>query len=369
MFLSQTKLKIAKNLMLAGFAITAVACDKSGGSFSVLSGNSQFQQAVSFSPRKLDVLFVVDNSGSMLTSQNNLANNFPSFINKFIEKGYDFRLAVTTTDAYYGDQFLSTGCSICTTAQTRFRSGVNPPVYVIDRADYDLSLTSEGNRLKNDFTLNVKVGTAGSGDERAFSSFKAALNSNLNVGFHRPDAFLAIVIISDEEDFSQSEYTMNESYTNPNLHTVASYKTFLDSFTGGAASADYSVSAIAVTTQACRDLLGGGVGSGAQKIATRLNQLVDLTGGTKNSICNPFDQTLDNISTQIMVEQKPVYTLGKKPIVASIRVIVNGVSVPQSTTNGWSYDASANTVTINGTTYKPGAGASISIEFDPDLSH
>jgi hypothetical protein len=368
MFLTQAKLKIAQKLMLTGLVLSTVGCDKGAGSFSVLSGSSQFQQNVSFTPRKLDVLFVVDNSGSMLTSQNNLASNFPSFINKFIAKGYDFRLAVTTTDAFYGDQFTSTGCSLCNTEQTRFRAGGSPKVFVIDRADYDLSQPSEEARLKSDFSLNVKVGTAGSGDERAFSSFKAALSSSLNVNFHRPDAFLAIVIVSDEEDFSQSEYTMNESYSNVNLHSVASYKSFLDSFTGGSASADYSVSAISISNQACRDQLAGGSG-GAQKIANRYNQLVDLTGGTKNSICNPFDQTLDNISTQIMVEQKPVYTLGKTPIVASIRVIVDGVSVPQSSTNGWSYDAQANTVTINGSTYKPRAGAVISIEFDPDLSH
>lgn len=367
MFLGQTKLKIAEKMMLATLAMTAVACDKGAGSFSILSDNSQFQQSVTFTPRKLDVLFVVDNSGSMSTSQNNLANNFPSFIDKFIEKGYDFRIAVTTTDAFYGDQFIATGCSLCNTEQTRFRTGVNPPVYIIDRADYDLSQAGEETRLKNDFTLNVKVGTNGSGDERAFSSFKAALSSNLNVNFHRADAFLAVVIVSDEEDFSQSEYAMNESYANTNLHTVASYKTFLDSFTGGNASEDYSVSAISISDQACRDTLAGGSG-GAQKIATRYNQLVDLTGGTKNSICNPFNQTLDNISSQIMTESKPVYTLDKKPIIASIRVVVGGVQVPQSSTDGWSYDAADNTITINGATYKPSAGAPISINFDPDLN-
>lgn len=367
MFLSQTKLKIARRIMLASLAMAAVGCDKGGGSFSILSDNSQFQQAVTFTPRKLDVLFVVDNSGSMASSQQNLANNFPSFIDKFIDKGFDFRIAVTTTDAFYGDQFVSNGCSLCTVSQTKFRSGVNPKVYVIDRADYDLTQASEEARLKSDFTLNAKVGTGGSGDERAFSSFKAALSSSLNVGFHRPDAFLAVVIVSDEEDFSQSEYAMSESYSNPNLHTVASYKTFLDTFTGGTASEDYSVSAISISDQACRDQLAGGSG-GAQKIATRYNQLVDLTGGTKNSICNPFDQTLDNISTQIMTEQKPVYTLDKKPIVASIRVVVDGANVPQSDTDGWSYDAVSNTITINGLTYKPGAGSAISINFDPDLT-
>lgn len=354
--------------MLATLAMSAVACDKGGGSFSVLSDNSQFKQNVTFTPRKLDVLFVVDNSGSMASSQQNLANNFPAFIDKFIDKGYDFRIAVTTTDAFYGDQFVSNGCSLCNVEQTRFRSGTSPKVYVIDRADYDLSQASEESRLKNDFTLNVKVGAGGSGDERAFSSFKAALSSSLNVGFHRPDAFLAVVIVSDEEDFSQSEFTMNESYSNPNLHTVVSYKNYLDSFTGGAASQDYSVSAISISDKACRDQLAGGPDVGAQKIATRYNQLVDLTGGTKNSICNPFDQTLDNISSQIMTEQKPVYTLDKKPIIASIRVVVDGVVVPQDSTDGWSYDSADNTITINGLTYKPGANSSISINFDPDLT-
>lgn len=352
--------------MLATLAMTAVACDKGGGSFSILSSNSQFQQSVSFTPRKLDVLFVVDNSGSMQTSQNNLANNFPAFIDKFLAKGYDFRIAVTTTDAFYGDQFTANGCSICNAGHTKFKSGNG--VFVIDRADYDLSQPGEEARLKSDFDGNVRVGTSGSGDERAFSSFKAALSSSLNVGFHRPDAFLAVVIVSDEEDFSQSQYAMNESYSNVNIHSVASYKTYLDGFTGGTASEDYSVSAISISDMACRDTLGGAPGQGAQKIAHRYNELVDLTGGTKNSICSPFDQTLDNISSQIMTESRPVFTLSKKPIVSSIRVIVNGVTVPESSTEGWSYDAATLTITINGTTYKPSGGASIAINFDPDYT-
>ncbi|MBC7457098.1 MAG: hypothetical protein H7235_02385, partial [Bdellovibrionaceae bacterium] len=110
---------------------TFVGCDKGGSSFSVLSNQAQFQQAATFVPRKLDVLFVVDNSGSMSSSQSNLAANFPSFINYFKTKGYDFRLAVTTTDAYYGMQFLANGCSLCNVAQTRFRSGTTPKIYVV----------------------------------------------------------------------------------------------------------------------------------------------------------------------------------------------------------------------------------------------
>ena len=81
---------------LASSLVLATGCDKGGSNFSILSTTSQFKHEVTYEPRKLDVLFVVDNSGSMSTSQTNLANNFPSFINTFKSKGYDFKIALAT---------------------------------------------------------------------------------------------------------------------------------------------------------------------------------------------------------------------------------------------------------------------------------
>ena len=127
-------------------------CDKGGSDFSILSSSAQFQQQVTYEPRKIDVLFVVDNSGSMSSSQTSLANNFPSFINYFKAKGYDFKIAVTSTDAYYGDQFILSGCSLCNINQTQFRSGTNPKIYVIN------SVTPN---LESVFAQNVNVGTTG----------------------------------------------------------------------------------------------------------------------------------------------------------------------------------------------------------------
>lgn len=356
-----------KNQILAvavGLSTLLTGCDKGGSSFSVLSETSSYQQNTSFTPRKVDVMFVIDNSGSMSTSQNNLAVNFPSFINSFISKGYDFRIAVGTTDAFYGEQFLANGCSLCNVNQTQFRSGVTPtPVYIIDRSDYDLDLQSEKDRLIQEFTLNAKVGVKGSGDERAFSSIKALLGSPLNSNFRRADAFLAVIIVSDEEDFSQNNYDMNESYSNPELHPVVNYKNFLDTFTNGQPSLDYSVSSISILDEACRSSLGSG-----RKIGNRYIELANLTGGTTNSLCAPFDQTLDNISATIQTQMLPVFQLSKKPIVNSIRVIIDDVLVPENTVDGWSYDAIANTITINGSTFKPTPNSKIIINFDPDLN-
>lgn len=48
--------------------------------------------------KKVDILFVVDNSGSMSTEQNAIAARFSTFINTLDSEGLDYRIGVTTTD-------------------------------------------------------------------------------------------------------------------------------------------------------------------------------------------------------------------------------------------------------------------------------
>jgi hypothetical protein len=335
----------------AAYLASTVGCDKGGSNFSVLSATAQYEQQLVYEPRKLDVLFVVDNSGSMSSSQTSLANNFPSFINYFKTKGYDFKIAVTTSDAYYGGQFISSGCSICNLAQTQFKSGTNPKIYVLD---------NNTSNLESAFAQNVTVGTTGSGDERAFSSFKAALTSSLNINFHRAGAFLSVIIVSDEEDFSHDDINMNESYSQSTLHSIASYKTFLETFTSGTSTTDFNVSTISILDTACLSSLGSG-----RKIGQRYIQLADATGGSKNSLCNNFDTILNSISTQIADQLKAEFALSRKPITNSIRVIVNGTLIPNDSINGWTLDTVKNIISIHGT-FIPAAGSSITINFDPD---
>lgn len=345
------KFSQAASISMMSSMMLLAGCEKGGSNFSVLSSSEQYQQASTYVPRKLDVLFVVDNSGSMSSSQAALAANFPSFIDYFKNKGYDFKIAVTTTDAFYGYQFLATPCSLCNTEQTRFRSGTDPKIYVLD---------SNTPSLESVFAANVNVGTAGSGDERAFSSFEAALTSPHNTGFHRTDAYLSIIIVSDEEDFSHDNMTLNESYSQPTLHTVDSYKSFLEVFTGGAATTDFSVSTISILDSTCRDSLGAG-----RKIGTRYMELADLTGGSKNSLCNTFDLVLNNISASIASQLVAQFFLTRTPILSSIRVMIDGVLISEDSVNGWSYDAATNSITIQGAV-TPQAGAIVTINFDPE---
>ena len=345
------KINKVGHLCTISLILLLCSCDKGGANFSVLSSSTEYQQEVTYEPRKIDVLFVVDNSGSMSSSQTSLATNFPSFIDYFKSKGYDYKIAVTTSDAFYGDQFISSGCSLCNINQTKFRSGTDPKVYVIDNTT---------NNLESVFASNVNVGITGSGDERAFSSFKAALTSPLNSDFHRPTAFLSVIIVSDEEDFSHDEISFNESYSQPSLHSISSYKSFLESFTGGQSTTDFHVSTISVLDETCRASLGMG-----RKIGLRYIELVDATGGSKNSICNTFDTILNSLSTHIVEQIKAQFYLTRIPILESVRVIVEGILIPQDAVNGWVYDPITNSISIHGI-YRPNAGANITINFDPE---
>src|SRR5690349_19893924 len=50
---------------------------------------------------QMDLLFVIDNSGSMGQEQTNLIANFATFIDVLDQSGLDYRVAVTTTARNY----------------------------------------------------------------------------------------------------------------------------------------------------------------------------------------------------------------------------------------------------------------------------
>ena len=222
-----------------------VACGKDSPSFSLLPGGQTFKQNKDAFNNQLDILWVVDNSGSMGPFQTNLANNFNSFINDFQKKGYDYRISVTTSDAYRAAAGFANNPTIA-----KFKDGLttHTGVFVI------LPTTSD---VIGTFVTNAIVGSTGNPDERVFSSMRESLNSTLNAGFLRPQSFLAVVILSDEDDFSGASRcagcTPDHSYTATTLDTVQSYVTYLDQLTQSTApSRRYNVSSITVLDDACR---------------------------------------------------------------------------------------------------------------------
>lgn len=362
--------------LIAGIVVSllGVSCQKSNDSFSLLAEQSTFQQASSFQPRKIDILWVIDNSGSMETSQQNVISNFNSFIQRFQTLNYDFNMAFISTDAYMdltdtsgGATYKTNYCSGFSKKCSVFRDGpgkVSTPalhsgVPIINKLTANISQV---------FNLNAAQGTQGYGDERPFQSIKVALQNPLNTGFRRSDAYLAVIIVSDEDDFSHNNMTPaleslsgNTYLTDSRIHSVNSYVQFLDQYTTStSARRNYSVSAITIMDQVCLDDLNTVF---ARRMGTRLMQLADQTGGTKASLCGNFGQSLQLISDMVLTLSSS-FKLDREPIPETIRVIVNNVAVQQDANNGWTYDAAAQTVNFHGTSI-PSADASISINFDP----
>lgn len=332
-------MSLSSVLLLAG-------CGEEAPTFSILADGDTFYQSTSNLNNKLDILFVIDNSGSMAEEQANLAANFNAFINDFISNGYDFHIGVTVTDAWRAP-------FVGTPSLAKFRDG-NPThsgVFII---------TPTTPNIVNTFNLNAHEGTNGNADERAFQSFTTALNSSLNSGFRRADAYLAVIIVSDEDDFSWSGgTTLNHNYNSPNIHTVQSYVDWLDVYTQSTgALRRYGVSTITVSTQACLNAQASGI------MGTRYMQLANLTDGVIGDICSPsFGNDLDMIQQHI-AELSTQFFLSREPVPASIVVRVNGAVVPQSATNGWTYNAQAISIIFHGNAIPP-QGAGINVNFDP----
>lgn len=337
-------------LTCLSIALTGLtAC--SSPSFSLAPEKNVFRQNSASHSKTVDILWVVDNSASMQTSQTNIANNFSAFIDQFLNRGMQFRMAFTTTDAYLS-QFSGNN------QLSKFRDGSDAfghsGVFVID---------NNTPNMRDVFITNIMMGINGAGDERAFQSIRETLINPLNMGFLRPDSHLSIIIVSDEDDFSHNESTsIGGQYSNPALHSVDSYISFLDSFTSSIPTdRKYSVSAISILDQACFDILHAN--SSGQKIGVRYMDIVSKTGGIQASLCANFATELNKISGRI-IELASQFYLNRVPKLETLVITINGIKVPESATDGWTYNAQNNSVTFHGTMV-PQEGAVISVDFEP----
>jgi hypothetical protein len=341
----------------------ATACGNSGTSYSILPSSDSFKQASSSFNNQVDLLWVVDNSPSMDPLQNNMTSNFNSFISQFMTKGYDFQMAVTTTDAYLADSQFNNDPSL-----SKFRDGVGTThsgVFTI--------LPSTPN-LINVFVTNATQGGNGSADERAFSSMRSALNNTAQNGtFHRPTAYLGIIILSDEDDFSSASRpedswlfrggVSDHNYSYSGLDPESMYISYLDTLTASTgATRRYSINAITVKDSAC--LNAHLPQSPTSIVGQRYMDVASQTNGVVGSICDTsYASTLTAIQQNI-VELSTQFFLTKTPDPTTITVAVNGVSILQDSSNGWTYSATSNSITFHGTAV-PAEGASISVNFQP----
>lgn len=298
--------------------------------YSLPDESIDFGQSVTYN-NKVDVVIMVDNSSSMIQYQNKFANEVPGMLNSLNALGMDYRIVVVTSDMRSGGsggQFVGSP-------------------RVLKKGDSNLSGV---------LSARVKQGQSGSDLERGLQSIVSVLSpdylANDGVGFFREDALLAIIAVSNEDDYSSG--------------SVADYAEFLEElkpkFKGTTQA--WLVNFIGVPNLESSCTTAPTPGGEFREPGSRWIELAGLSGGRVEAICDStLANAVDNVRKRI-VQVLTDFHLGRKPKVETIKVRVNGVEVPKSNVNGWDYIAEGYIVRFYGSAV-PGADDKISVDFTP----
>ncbi|MEM7153016.1 MAG: hypothetical protein AAF799_09240 [Myxococcota bacterium] len=154
--------------------------------------------------RKIDFLFVIDDSHSMADEQQLLIDGFPGFMEEIRETivDFDFHVMVVGT----GAQEMSFDPCENRLGAGRVRSAEGEDCGLLeDFLNGQRYLDDSHEDLAGAFSCIADLGTDGGGDEKIAWAMADAISRRIhpgecNEGFLRDDAILVITIITDEED-------------------------------------------------------------------------------------------------------------------------------------------------------------------------
>jgi hypothetical protein len=215
----------------------------------------------------------------MAEEQAKLVQNFPVFMQFFIDSGLDWHVGVVSTDTGASDERGKL-------------QGAGGYRYLTAAAPDPIAL----------FTDMAVMGTGGSGDERgrraAWLALTDPLKSSFNNGFYREDASLNVIVISDENDSSGAEPTRNEFI---NFMTTLKEDPELVTF-----------SAIVGPVGGCPTADSG----------TEYLSVSEAVGGITESICaSDWEPVLEELGLQAAGLRRE-YFLSELPVPGTIKVVV-----------------------------------------------
>lgn len=331
--------------------------------------DTYLQQAAS----KIDVLWIVDNSGSMAPRQENLAKNFGAFIQEFTKNSIDYRIAITTTDIFKeAGRFVGnpkiltpTTANVSTAFATNIKVGTNGSPYEVglEAAKLSLDLQQQANDAA---VMQCQAACPAMNNAQC----KANCVANASFPFLRKDAYLYLIFVTDEEDRSSQD--------------VRFFYRYFETVKGVGNDGMVTTAAI------MGDVPGNACGATP---GTRYKALSDLTGGEVGSICDAnFSVTLGKLARNA-VGLKRKFALQVKPNLQTLQVrlrypcnvpadqVAGCASVdrtacsgaPMDSTNvvctprqgapdGWEYEAGGNLVYFAGESV-PGLSAQVELQY------
>lgn len=251
---------------------------------------------------KIDVAFWVDQSGSMSDDQNNLANNFDTFLDILTAGGIDYNVIGVTRDS---------GC---------FNNGIITPRTANPETVFDQAVHGPGGSYNTD---SREAGLWG-----ARAAMEASLPGGCNANWRREDVATVVVMVSDEYDQSPG-----------------AWRTYVDDVQ-------------AVDPEAVLTSVVGQPGSPCAQSAPRYQNAADATGGANLEICaadwgSYFYQIIGVIDPPLST-----FVLSEIPDPATIEVEIDG-----EPSMAWAYDEELNAVVFPAVDLPPPA-SEISVYYE-----
>lgn len=290
------------------------------------NGLDHFDYSETILGGKIDILVVDDNSASMSYEQTQLATRFGGFIQNLDSKYIQYRIGVVTTDissseneprAINGDGALQDGRLIAFSGvsgstsyltpqsanslsqkETAFSNVIRRPETAACEA---FILGWSGSRFGNPAYDAAYKANCPSGDERGILAAGLALQRNQD-GFIRPEADLAVIILSDENVRSNQTGQFSEG------DTANGFKSFMQNQYPSKTYAVHSIVTLDASCLAQQNSQTGGLVSGSY--GWEYYNLSTTTGGVYGSICastyGPILSSIFNNLQSKMVDKLPL---------------------------------------------------------------
>lgn len=243
-----------------------------------------FQKLVQATDNKVDILTVIDDSNSMLPDNTKLAQKLQGFVSSLNSSGIDWQMCATVTNAQLASGTMYWGLS------RNWSSYIGSPQWVLN-----MGATDPYGIFTN--TVNaIGAGWANTDDERGIKAAWWNVEYSQYNSCYRPDASLAVIVISDEDersvggDSSQQYYAGEFQYLDGDDQAYGYVNKIKQAF---GINKRVSVNSIIVKPSDTTCMAAQDAGGSKSHYGYKYNELSNLTGGYVGSICdNDFSSNL-----------------------------------------------------------------------------
>lgn len=269
----------------------------------------------------VDIVFDIDNSGSMDPYIEAVQQNLVRFTSGLKNKIINFQIGVLS----------------CGGGES---SDLKGPYGVVKYDDPNLVTKVNAN-------IQQVRNSGGSGYERPLGILLEAVNNPNNVGMFRPDSIPIYFVLTDVTD---NDYPG---------HDAASVTQAAATIMSGLTAFKPQWAMIGIGSPAANPCAGA-----EDPDQPLLERIVGLTGGKMGRICDAdyaslMDKAVEDIAT-IATEFSISHLIPYESRVTEIHVFVSGVEIPQSATNGFVFNPSRNTISFPGS-YVPQKGTIVEV--------